>query len=173
MPTITNPTAPATEAQVNYYVSLSVQFATRTDKGADEAAIRELAKAWAQNSSKAAVSKAIDNLSKQTAALPKAKAPTVEPGYYSVNGETFTVVLSKTSGKPYAKKWVVLPGAKKATWQYAPGGVYALEGIAPMTLDEAKAFGHSHGYCIRCGALLTDPNSVEAGIGPVCAGYWS
>ncbi|WP_369012527.1 DUF6011 domain-containing protein [Escherichia coli] len=26
--------------------------------------------------------------------------------------------------------------------------------------------------CISCGALLTDPVSIEAGLGPICAANW-
>lgn len=39
-----------------------------------------------------------------------------------------------------------------------------------MTLEEAKAFGADYGTCCVCARLLTDPESVAAGIGPVCAG---
>lgn len=39
-----------------------------------------------------------------------------------------------------------------------------------MSLEEAKAFGRLYGFCIRCGATLTDEESIAAGIGPVCAG---
>jgi hypothetical protein len=39
-----------------------------------------------------------------------------------------------------------------------------------MSLEEAKAFGRLYGVCVRCGATLTDEQSIEAGIGPVCAG---
>lgn len=37
-----------------------------------------------------------------------------------------------------------------------------------MTLEEAKAFGRLYGVCVRCGATLTDEESIANGIGPVC-----
>lgn len=41
-----------------------------------------------------------------------------------------------------------------------------------MSLEDAKEFGRETGVCISCGALLTDPVSIEAGIGPTCATKW-
>ncbi len=38
-----------------------------------------------------------------------------------------------------------------------------------LTRDEAAAYGHQFGRCIVCAADLTDPASVERGMGPVCA----
>jgi hypothetical protein len=29
---------------------------------------------------------------------------------------------------------------------------------------------HHCGFCCRCGRTLTDPASIESGIGPICAG---
>lgn len=39
-----------------------------------------------------------------------------------------------------------------------------------MSLEDAKAFGRIYGFCVRCGATLTDEGSIADGIGPVCAG---
>lgn len=41
---------------------------------------------------------------------------------------------------------------------------------AKPTLEEAKAYGRRTGRCMVCGRKLTHPTSVEAGIGPICAG---
>ena len=38
-----------------------------------------------------------------------------------------------------------------------------------MTLDEAKAYGKVTGTCCNCGRTLTNEESIEAGIGPICA----
>jgi hypothetical protein len=46
------------------------------------------------------------------------------------------------------------------------------QGVQPMSLEQAAKQGHMLGFCIRCGATLTDPESVAAGIGPVCKNYW-
>lgn len=39
-----------------------------------------------------------------------------------------------------------------------------------MTLDEAKEYGKVTGTCCNCGRTLTNEESIEAGIGPICAG---
>ena len=77
-----------------------------------------------------------------------------------------------------------------ATWKpYAGKGYYTGEktgqvsvpkvlaeavvaGLSPLTQAEAGALGKQFGFCVRCGATLTDPVSVADGIGPVCKTYW-
>ena len=61
------------------------------------------------------------------------------------------------------------------TQVWIPGVIVkaALNGIKPLTQDEAAALGKAYTFCIRCGATLTDPVSVANGIGPVCATYWA
>lgn len=63
----------------------------------------------------------------------------------------------------------------EADGDHAYIGKAALEGLSKdtlLTLEEAKAVWTAGevGHCCACGAQLTDPNSIAAGIGPVCAG---
>ena len=44
--------------------------------------------------------------------------------------------------------------------------------IAADPLEAAVAYGRETGTCACCGRQLTDPKSVERGIGPVCAKTW-
>lgn len=37
-----------------------------------------------------------------------------------------------------------------------------------LTLDEIKEFGRETGHCMICSKELTDPVSIEIGIGPIC-----
>lgn len=48
-----------------------------------------------------------------------------------------------------------------------------LNGAKPLSESEAGALGKQFGFCVRCGATLTDPVSVANGLGPVCAKYWA
>jgi hypothetical protein len=41
--------------------------------------------------------------------------------------------------------------------------------VASQPADAAVAYGRTTGSCACCGRELTDPESVERGIGPVCA----
>lgn len=94
-----------------------------------------------------------------------------EPGMYRLpDGNLAKVVVAKTSGKPYAKRLVVLQGESKGTFEYEAGLIRRLSNADRLSVDEAAAFGHKYGMCCVCGATLTDPKSIAAGIGPVCAG---
>lgn len=48
----------------------------------------------------------------------------------------------------------------------------ALLNIAKNPVDAAKAYGKLTGSCSCCGRTLTDPTSIELGIGPICAEKW-
>lgn len=48
----------------------------------------------------------------------------------------------------------------------------ALLTIAKNPVEAAKAYGKLTGSCSCCGRELTDPASIEAGIGPVCVTKW-
>lgn len=131
---------------------------------------------------------------------PKPVAPAVEipvpaQGYFLVDDQAFYFAEKKSpyGGKTLKlmklyKKQVYVPGHTDTDGQWVEGtymlkgswkgigGTYQakklLAGLDPMTKDEAGALGKKYGFCIRCGAFLTDPVSVANGIGPICAGYW-
>jgi hypothetical protein len=88
------------------------------------------------------------------------------------------------SGHPYAKQLVLTepdcggcangePCGAGCTWtatfEYARGAIRLLSEQTKMTLEEAKEFGALYGTCCVCGRTLTKEESIEAGIGPVCA----
>lgn len=95
-----------------------------------------------------------------------------QPGYYTTaQGEVFVVVTNKAKTSTYAKRLVFTEaanGSMRPSWEYAPGLGRTLAGTEPLTADAAGALGHLHGFCIICCKALTDPKSVQAGIGPVC-----
>lgn len=85
--------------------------------------------------------------------------------YRTADGNIYRVQLSRELGKPYAKRLNTAGG-----FDYEQGAIRKLTAGDKMTLEDAKAFGVETGLCCVCGAFLTDPKSVTAGIGPVCAG---
>jgi hypothetical protein len=113
-------------------------------------------------------SRCIDILIGMPAAADAAPA-FVGPGYYAKDGEFICVVLNKAKSRRYAKV-LRFPGevGVHAKWEFTPGRIASLTEADRITLDDAKAFGHLHGFCIKCGKPLTDPTSVANGIGPVC-----
>lgn len=94
----------------------------------------------------------------------------LEDGFYGLNGLIVKVQHGKESGRQYAL--VMEPGeqGERGSWVYGPGVVRDLTPAHRLTTEEAAAFGHVYGICGICGATLTDPESIERGIGPVCAG---
>lgn len=97
-------------------------------------------------------------------------AEPVVPGMYlTATGDIVKVQIAKTSGKPYAKRLAHTPGVAKPEFVYEAGLIRSITVDMRMTLAQATAFGVATGVCCVCSAFLTDPKSVAAGIGPVCA----
>ena len=103
----------------------------------------------------------IDNLLK----APKvSRLAGIEMGVYQLeDGNIYRVQPSRETGRLYAKKLVLSGG-----WEYEQGAIYKLKPEQKMTLEQARAFGTATGLCCVCGRFLSDPASVEQGIGPVC-----
>lgn len=108
---------------------------------------------------------------------PRSTSPEVTEGMYRnpQTGEIFKVQRAvHGSGHPYAKVLVVETdeetGEHFASFEMARGMVYRLKAEWKLTLEEAKAFGALYGTCCVCARTLTDEKSIEAGIGPICAG---
>ena len=81
--------------------------------------------------------------------------------------DVYKVVLSN-SGYPYAKKL----DQETGDWEYVRGGMAILrkDYTEPLSLEKAKELGQLYGICQRCGATLTNEESIANGIGPICAG---
>lgn len=88
---------------------------------------------------------------------------TVEEGWYVVGDDIYQVYTTR-NGRLAGKR------ADEATGKmaYAPGAVVTAATGTKLTVAEAAAFGHRTGRCLICSRELTDPVSVEQGIGPVC-----
>jgi Family of unknown function (DUF6011) len=87
----------------------------------------------------------------------------LDSGMYALDGKIYRVQLNRAGTQWYAKELTA------SGLEYA-GKVRGLTADHRMTLDDAKAYGRETGQCCCCGALLTDPKSVAAGIGPICGG---
>lgn len=100
--------------------------------------------------------------------------PTVPAGRYAiegVDGETYTYKVDRpTEGR--------FSGYTFVTWE-RPNGAESkvtsrrsksiLEAIAEDPKGAMVAYGRRTGVCGMCGRKLTDPASIEEGIGPICA----
>jgi uncharacterized protein DUF6011 len=92
-----------------------------------------------------------------------------ETGMYQVDGRIFKVLPSRTSERHYAKE-LVGEGDGTYRFTYAPGAMRLIRAEHRMTDEQAREFGRTTGICCVCARLLTDPQSIAAGIGPVCSG---
>lgn len=123
----------------------------------------------------------IDNLKKTASRVidalkdaPRKNAETVEKPIEDLEGMHSTLQgiykVQKAvhgSGRFYAKQLV--QRGEKWVFEYAPGAIRNLSADSKMSLGEAKAFGALYGTCAVCARTLTDEESIERGIGPVCA----
>lgn len=95
--------------------------------------------------------------------------PELEAGIYYKDGVVYKVQKALYgSGAMYAKKLVINNG--EGRFIYDPGAIMNLTPQDIMTLEQAASFGKIYGICGNCGRPLTNEESIEAGIGPVCAG---
>lgn len=129
-----------------------------------------------RTASRSSASKAIDQLlaankaarATRTVHTLTATRPVLDLGFYMVDGDVYEVVKAK-AGHHYA----MLLDPSTGRFEYAKGAMVKLTADAKMTLEQASAFGHAFGRCCCCGATLTNPDSIERGIGPICAGRFS
>lgn len=109
-------------------------------------------------------------------AAPRARGglPSVAAGRYAVPGEAGDERLYKVD-RPATGRF---SGYTFVTWLREDGyetpltkpqAEIVLAKIAANPLDALVAYGWSTGTCGVCARRLTDPESVAAGIGPVCA----
>jgi hypothetical protein len=95
----------------------------------------------------------------------------LEPGIYKRDDAIYKVQAAlHGSNHLYAKRLVVPEGGGKGRFEYEKGAISRLQPEDRLSLADAKAFGAIYGVCCVCGALLTNEDSIEAGIGPICAG---
>ncbi len=116
----------------------------------------------------------------KAASAPAPAAVAVTDGMYRhpEDGTIWKVqVAHHGSGQLYAKQLIELEEPKivrgkeaRYGFVYVPGAIKRLRAEWKMTLADAAKWGKLYGCCVRCGAVLTDEESRDAGVGPVCAG---
>lgn len=100
--------------------------------------------------------------------LPDAETKVVlEEGVYRYEDNAARVVHSN-NGRVYASLW----NAETQDWDYTPGLSTLIKPEDRMTLAEMAAFGQAFGRCGHCNRKLTKKESMEAGIGPICATHY-
>ena len=163
-----NPTGPASEAAFAFAVKLTRQAVT--EPAGLVLVLGELAEMNAQqisdridvlkmqikhNQAKATIAAAnatMDKIAKQPVA-----------GWYLADGAKYQVKISKSTKFAYLL-------TEDGGYMGAKGHAEPiLAKIVASGMDLAIAYGKATGSCGICSKTLTDPKSIEAGIGPVCA----
>jgi hypothetical protein len=103
------------------------------------------------------------------------------PGVYEKGDDIFVVKPNREKTRLYAKRLVevslsaprLLESGDRVDYdiefEYAKGAIYDLAESDRMPYERAKALSIRYGRCINCGRRLKAADSVERGIGPVCA----
>jgi len=109
------------------------------------------------------------DLINQLLTLPDVAPATVKnlvgPGMYVLDGQIFRVKNSR-GGRPYAS----LLNVKNMTYTYVCGAITQLKPEHRMNAEQAARFGRETGCCCVCARTLLRKDSIDRGIGPVCAG---
>lgn len=150
---------PATEKQRAFIERLL------TEKDATGTAYEGWTPDWNRATSKAA-SAVIDYLM----TLPRKSAtdkPVIDAGIYESDGHLFRVYLGQKTGNMLVKAVEMDEGVEYrylgAASRFLPAGARRL------SLEEVGHLGKAWDHCLICGRRLDDPESVDRGIGPVCA----
>lgn len=112
------------------------------------------------------VSRAIDAIKASLERMSAAQgmAEDTAPGFYvDADGTLIRAKRARATGCMYG---LVL--ADDGGWEYTRG-VLRRTGLRAALLDEIAGRGRAAGVCLLCGRTLTDPDSRQRGVGPVCA----
>lgn len=113
------------------------------------------------------------NLIDHLMALPKQDNPSEqdepEAGIYQSTDGMFRVYLGQKSGRMLAKE-ITMALDNSPVYTYRGSATRVLpEDAQRLSLEEVGQIGQMFDHCLCCGARLDDPESVDRGIGPICA----
>ena len=140
-----------------------------------DAAERMILKVQATNQRKASLSRDVDvSRIKSLLTEAKVKKPVFRAGELAFS---LAPAHGRNAGAVYVKRGVDYQG-KIAGGRFIPVSAChtatadAVVSVAADPRGEAVKHGKASGQCSCCGRRLTDPVSIEMGIGPICADNW-
>lgn len=168
----------ATEKQVDFITDLLDQRELTLGTGQTVEQLKEQASTLSKDQASAWINrlKSLPRKPKPFNATVAAPCNDPEPdaGMYRRGEDIVRVYLGQQSGKMLLKRLVEDPGSEHGwSYEYEGRASYKLKDATPLPLEEAKQFGRMTGTCCVCARRLDVPESVEAGIGPVCAKRFS
>lgn len=154
---------PATQKQFDFIKNLIAErFLDEADQNVVQAA-RELAVEGTFSSEQAS------GLITFLLGLPRKADPSDEPeaGIYKVGEKIYRVYLGQNSGRMLAKRIRIIDG--EVDYMYAGAARLVVRNAVRLSLEEVGTLGVTTGQCMLCGRRLDDPESVDRGVGPICA----
>lgn len=110
------------------------------------------------------VVEATENTQENPKASSVPSKPISKVGMYRREGVVYRVNENANTGR--LNVWQLNP--KTGSFSYAKGVIYKLREEDRLTVEEAAEFGHTNGFCMCCGRELSNAESMELGIGPIC-----
>jgi hypothetical protein len=104
-------------------------------------------------------------------------SPELEAGIYrKADGTIFKVQKAIHGSGMMTAKVLSIAIVKDDDGRDVPKGQFTYKGLASrfvnasemMSREDAQDYGRIYGFCVRCGATLTDEDSIRAGLGKVC-----
>lgn len=97
---------------------------------------------------------------------PRTETYKAEDGIYFYEGRYVKVqVALYGSGRRYTKVF----DTDTESWEREGNLLGKLKAEHKLTEEQAKRWGDLYGTCIKCGRALTDEESIDRGVGPICA----
>jgi hypothetical protein len=84
--------------------------------------------------------------------------------FVTPDGKVVKVQFNRAKSNRYAK----VLDTDTGSFEYAGKAPLRWE-LEPLTAERAAELGRLYGRCVACGATLTDEDSIQRGMGPVCA----
>lgn len=164
--TLKNPTGKASEAAFKFATDL-IRKAT---EGSPQVRVNMLTSLATMNAQQVSdtikvLKLGLEEQAKQAKPAPKPAATGAQavPGHYVIDGTHYQVKQSKLTKFSYVMKNGAYLGAK------GPEAEKILAEVLANGEAHAIAYAKITGKCGVCNTKLTDPKSIAAGIGPVCA----
>lgn len=180
MPTATKTAKPATDKQIDFAIKLVTENANPPLTHEATVTLREGYRAYTSKQMSGVIDTLLANAqqAKSKVAVATAAKITVPAGKFAVHvGDE---VVRYQIDRPDTGKWAgwlfikLIEHNSTTPIRDADEKAAILAAIEGMgALESTKLYGKTTGVCGMCGKTLTDPDSVTAGIGPVCEKKWA
>jgi hypothetical protein len=158
--------------EVTEAVATGVLFLVEVTERAAEGKVREDDPAPLDKAKASTWIKTLDEMKRKSG-----QARVESEGVFEYDGSVYLVTTSK-AGRLYARVYADPNGETEvARWHeprsvkltYAPGMMGKLREAHRASTERCHELSRLTATCVRCGAQLTDPESVARGMGPTCA----